>query len=58
MVRSVTSLIVLLCLTFAISYLMALGSEVAHRSRAGTILAAWSLVLLTGVVVADRLVDL
>jgi hypothetical protein len=53
-----TPLILLFCTTYVLSFTTALGSEVDHRSRAATILTVWSMVLLTGVVVADSLVDL
>lgn len=53
-----TALIALYCTVFALSFTTALGSEVGHRSRAGLILTVWSLVLLTFVVVADRVWDL
>jgi hypothetical protein len=53
-----TPLILLYCVTYAFAFTIALGSEDGYRSRAGTILAVWALILLTGVVIADRLVDL
>lgn len=53
-----TALIVLYCTTYVFSFIMAIGSEDSQRSRAGTTLTVWSLVLLTGVVIADKVWDL
>lgn len=53
-----TALIVLYLTVFTLSFTTALGSEVSHRSHAAMVLTVWSLVLLTGIVIADRVVDL
>lgn len=53
-----TALIVLYCTVFLVSFTTALGSESEYRTRAATTLTVWSLVLLTGIAIADKVVDL
>lgn len=53
-----TALIMFLAVSYGFAFLMALGSEDSQRSRAGTTLAVWSMVLLVAITVTDRLVDL
>jgi hypothetical protein len=53
-----TALILFLAVSYGFAFLMALGSEDTQRSRAGTVLAVWSMVMLVAIAVADRVWDL
>jgi hypothetical protein len=53
-----TALIMFLAVSYGFAFLMALGSEDTQRSRAGTTLAVWSMVMLVALTVADRVWDL
>jgi hypothetical protein len=53
-----TALILFLAVSYGFAFLFALGSEDTQRSRAGTTLAVWSMVMLVALTVADRVWDL
>ena len=53
-----TGLLALLVCTYFITAITALATEQPQRAKAGTALSITSLILLTGIILADRLVDL
>ena len=55
---AMTGLLALLVCTYFITALTGLVTEHPHRAKAGTALSITSLILLTGIIVADRVVDL